>query len=204
MAVVKVGVIGGTFDPIHNGHITIAEEVRRRLNLTYVLFIPAGQPWLKSKFPITEAIDRLEMVRLAIAPYPYFKLSRIEIDRQGPSYSVDTLEELRNELGADSRLFFILGWDIVVQLPQWHEVARLIKLCELVVIPRPGYSVPDLESLDREIPGITKHVILLDSPRLEISATDIRDRVAQGRSISNLVPEAVYRYIKEKRLYQVS
>jgi nicotinate-nucleotide adenylyltransferase len=196
--------MGGTFDPIHNGHITIAEETRRRLDLSYVIFIPAGQPWLKSQFPVTAATERLEMVRLTITSYSYFKLSRIEVDRQGPSYTVDTLEELQTGLGAGHQLFFILGWDTITQLPRWHEVARLIKLCELVVIPRPGYSVPDLENLDREIPGITKHVILLDSPRLEISATDIRERVAQGRSISNLVPEAVCRYIKEKRLYRAN
>jgi nicotinate-nucleotide adenylyltransferase len=202
--VVSVGVLGGTFDPIHNGHITIAEEVRRRLDLSYVIFIPAGQPWLKSQFPVTAATDRLEMVRLAIAPYPYFKLSRIEVDRQGPSYTVATLDQLQTELGAGNQLFFIMGWDTITQLPRWHEVSRLVKQCELVVIPRPDYPVPNLECLNQEIPGIAEHIILLDSPRLDISATDIRDRVARGQSISNLVPEVVEGYIKEKRLYQRS
>ena len=204
MAVVRVGVMGGTFDPIHNGHIAIAEEARYRLTLSYVIFIPAGQPWMKSRLPVTPAKDRLEMVRLAITPYPYFRLSRIETERQGPTYTVDTLEELRKELGMDHQLYLVLGWDTVAQLPKWYEVARLINLCEIVAVPRPGYSLPDIDELDLSIPGIARHITLMDSPRIEISATDIRDRVAQGKSISSLVPDAVVKYIREKHLYEVN
>ncbi|GAI05377.1 unnamed protein product, partial [marine sediment metagenome] len=124
---VKIGVLGGTFNPIHKGHIVMAEETRVRLNLAEVLFVPAGQPWLKEDSPILAAEHRVQMVRLAIADYPYFKLSTMEIDRAGPSYTVDTITELQSQLGAGDELFFILGWDNLAQLPQWREPSRLIK-----------------------------------------------------------------------------
>lgn len=194
--------MGGTFDPIHNGHLAIAEAARNKLDLNYVIFIPAGQPWMKSHLSVSAAEDRLEMVRLAISSYPYFRLSRIEIERQGPSYTVDTLETLREEIGEDSRLFLVLGWDTVAQLPKWYHVIRLVELCDIVAIPRPGYTAPHIEDLDRQIPGIAPHVVVMDSPCIDISATDIRDRIARGMSISGLVPETVAGYIREKRLYQ--
>jgi nicotinate-nucleotide adenylyltransferase len=198
---VKVGVMGGTFDPIHNGHLRIAEETRKRLDLEYVLFMPAGQPWLKSALPVSNAEDRYEMVRLAIAPYSHMRISRIEVDRTGPSYTVDTMEELKAELG-EGRLYFIIGWDCVPQLPKWHNIARLIELCEIAAVFRPGYAAPDTESLESQIPGITKRIALLDSPRIDISATEIRERIARGRPIAELVPQTVEKYIKERRLYQ--
>jgi nicotinate-nucleotide adenylyltransferase len=201
MGVVKVGVMGGTFDPIHNGHLAIAKVAREKLVLDKVIFVPAGQPWLKSQALISPAPDRLEMVRLAVKPYPGFSLSRVEIDRQGPSYSVDTVAELKASLGTDTRLFFLIGWDNVMQLPKWYQVARLLDLCDFVAMPRPGCPRPDLAVLEKDVPGITGKVILLDSPQVDISATDIRERVAGGLSISPLVPPEVARYIREKRLY---
>ena len=201
MAVVKVGVMGGTFDPVHNGHLAIAGEARVKLDLDEVIFIPAGQPWLKSNMIISPAADRLEMVRLAIAPYPYFKVSDIEVEREGPSYAVDTMAQLKNKLGKNSQLFFLMGWDCLEQLPKWYKIKRLIELCELVALPRPGYSLPDLPSLDEKIPGISSKIIMLDSPRIDISATGIRERVADGLPFSSLVPAAVERYIQDKRLY---
>jgi nicotinate-nucleotide adenylyltransferase len=197
----NTGVMGGTFDPIHNGHIAMAHEARTRLNLARVVFVPAGQPWMKSERPITPAVYRFEMVRLAIAPYPYFGLSRIEVDRAGPTYTIDTITELRAQLAAGDELFFILGWDSLAQLPQWRDVPRLIKLCRLVAIPRPGYSPPDLKSVASQIPELSQRLVLMDKPVIDISATDIRKRVAQGLPIDHLVPAPVAEYIRKHRLY---
>lgn len=197
----NIGVMGGTFDPIHNGHLAMARETRARLNLDWVVFVPAGQPWMKSARPLTPAVHRFEMVRLAIAPYPYFRLSRIEVDRAGPTYTIDTITELRAGLAASEEVYFILGWDSLAQLPHWRDVPQLIKLCRLVAIPRPGYSLPDLKSLAEQIPGLAARLVLLDRPLIDISATDIRKRVAQGLPIDHLVPKAVAEYIEKLRLY---
>lgn len=197
----NIGVLGGTFDPIHNGHIIVAEETRARLDLAEVLFVPAGQPWLKEDSPILAAEHRVQMVRLAIADKPYFKLSTIEIDRAGPSYTVETIAELQAKLGAGDELFFILGWENLAQLPQWKEPSRLIKMCRLVAVPRPGYSLPDLNSLETVIPGLLQRLTVLDKPEVDISATEIRERVARGLSISHLVPEPVDEYIRQHKLY---
>jgi len=160
----NIGVLGGTFDPVHLGHLIVAEEVRARLNLAVVLFVPAGQPWLKPNSPILAAEHRVQMVRLAIADKPYFKLSTMEIERAGPSYTVDTIAELQGQLGAGNELFFILGWDNLTQLPQWKEPSQLIKLCCLVVAPKPGYPPPDLKALEALIPGLSQRVMLMDKP----------------------------------------
>jgi len=197
----NIGVMGGTFDPIHNGHLIVAEEVRVRLNLAEILFVPAGQPWLKANSPIAAAEHRMPMVRLALDAKPYFKLSTMEVERAGPSYTVDTIAELQNQVGAGNELFFILGWENLAELPQWHEPYRLIKMCYLVAVPRSGYPAPDLNALEAAIPGLSQRVILLDTPQIDISASQIRTRVAQGLSIAHLVPEPVQRYIREHRLY---
>ena len=197
----KIGVLGGTFDPIHLGHLIVAEEARARLNLTQTLFVPAGQPWLKTNNVISPAEHRVEMIRLAIADKPYFKLSTMEIERPGPTYTVDTIAALKGQLSPGAELFFILGWDNLIQLPQWREPSRLVKMCHLVAIPRVVYPTPDLASLEAAIPGLSQRVILLDKPWIDINASVIRQRVAQGLSISHLVPEPVERYIKQHRLY---
>ncbi len=197
----KVGVLGGTFDPIHKGHLFVAEEVKVRLGLTEILFVPAGQPWLRTSNPISPAEHRLQMVRLAIADKPYFKLSTVEIERAGPTYTVDTISELRGQLGVEVELFFILGWGSLAEFPRWREPSRLIKMCRLVVVPRPGYPQPDLDSLDAVIPGLSRSTILLDVPRVDISASVIRQRVAQGLPIHHLVPGTVEKYIKQHKLY---
>jgi nicotinate-nucleotide adenylyltransferase len=197
----NIGVLGGTFDPIHNGHLIVAEETKVRLNLAEVLFVPAGQPWLRMDSPILAAEHRVQMVRLAIGNTPYFKLSTTEVERAGPSYTVDTIAELKGQLGAGGELFFILGWDSLAELPQWREPERLIKMCRLVAVPRVGYLVPDLKALEAAIPGLANRVILLDTPLIDISASVIRKRVAQGLSIGHLVPVPVDRYIREQGLY---
>ncbi len=197
----NIGVLGGTFDPIHLGHLIVAEEVRAQLDLAEMLFVAAGQPWLKRDSPISAAEHRVQMVRLAIADKPYFKLSTIEVERPGPSYTVDTIAELQGQLDAEDRLFFILGWDNLAQLPRWREPSRLVKMCRLVAVPRVGYPAPDLDSLEAIIPGLSQATILLDTPQIDINASAIRNRVAQRLSIHHLVPEAVDRYIRQHRLY---
>ena len=189
-----IGVFGGTFDPIHSGHLAVAEEARARLNLADVLFIPSGQPWLKPASPIAAVEHRLEMVRLALTGKPHFKLSTMEIERTGPSYAVDTIAELQRQLGSGNDLFFILGWGSLVELSQWKEPTRLVGMCRLVAAPRPGNPVPDLQALEAVIPGLSERVIILDKPEIDVSATGIRELVARGLSIENLVPEAVEKY----------
>ncbi len=199
----NIGVLGGTFDPIHNGHIIVAEGVKARLNLAEVIFVPAGQPWLKQGTPVSPAEHRAQMVRLAISERPYFKLTTVEIDRPGPTYTVDTIAELKAGLSAEDELFFILGWDSLAQLPRWKEPSRLINMCRLVAVTRPGYQLPDLKSLEAIVPGLSQRLILLDRPEIDISAAEIRRRVAQGLSIRHLVPEPVDAYIKQHKLYLV-
>lgn len=198
----NVGVLGGTFDPVHSGHLVIAEEARLRFGLNKVLFVPAGRPWLKADRKITPAVHRVEMVKRAIAGNASFELTTMEIDRPGPSYSVDTVAALQQKLSVGARIFFLIGWDSLADLPQWREPARLIQLCRLVAVTRPGLSHPDLKSLEPSVPGITQSVVWLDVPPINISSSDIRDRVAQGLSIHGLVPDNVESYIAENKLYR--
>lgn len=197
----KIGILGGTFDPVHLGHLAIAEEARAKLKLDEVIFVPAGQPWMKKDTPVSPAEHRINMLRLAISGKTYFKLSTVEIERGGLSYSVETVAELRAKLKAEDEIVLIVGWDSLETLPQWREPARLITMCRIVALPRPGYKRPDIASLEKEVPGLSERVILLDKPEIAISATEIRERVRQGLPISHLVPEAIERYIREKGLY---
>jgi nicotinate-nucleotide adenylyltransferase len=199
---VNIGILGGTFDPIHIGHLVVAEEARTKLGLSEVLFVPAGQPWLKQARDITPAAHRVEMVRRAIADNPYFKLSTLEVDHPGPSYTVDTLTLLQDQLSSESSLFFILGRDTLAELPLWKEPRKVIQLCRLVVPPRLGSR--DLRHLEEAIPGLLDKVIQLDMPVIGISSSEIRHRIAQGLPIRYLVPSVVEKYIAEHRIYQVS
>jgi nicotinate-nucleotide adenylyltransferase len=198
----KIGVLGGTFDPIHNGHLAVAEEARAYLNLNEVIFLPAGQPWMKSDRSISPARHRTAMIGLALQARPYFKSSTIEIEHQGPSYSVNSMAELKAQAVEPTDWYFILGWDNLSKIPQWREPAKLIEMCFLAAVPRPGYERPNMKKLEAALPGISKKVILMDKPRLEISATDIRNKVAQGIPIGGLVPPAVEKYIRENGLYR--
>lgn len=200
----NIGVLGGTFDPVHTGHLLVAEEAKARLNLAEILFVPAGQPWLRGDSPISAAEHRVRMVRLAIDDKPYFRLSTIEIERSGYSYTVDTIAELKGQVDAGDELFFILGWDCLAELPKWREPSRLVGMCRLVAVPRVGSSAPDLGSLEAAVPGLKGRVVLLDKPRVDVSASEIRERVARGLSIEHLVPESVERYIREQGLYITS
>jgi nicotinate-nucleotide adenylyltransferase len=197
----KIGVLGGTFDPIHNGHLIIAEEARVKLGLEQVLFVPAGEPWLKGHKNIAPGEDRLEMIRLAIEQNAYFRASTVDLDRPGPSYTVDTLADLKRELGEEANLYFILGLDALAEFSTWKEPARIMEMCHLVGVRRPERRALDLKSLERSIPGISRRIILLDNPLIDISSTGIRERVAAGLPITNLIPDAVARYIREWGLY---
>jgi nicotinate-nucleotide adenylyltransferase len=198
----NIGVLGGTFDPVHIGHLIIAEEARLKLGLSKVLFVPAGQPWLKQDRNITPAVHRVEMVRRAIADNPFFELSTLEVERAGPSYTVDTLTMLGKQLGSRASLFFILGRDTLAELPLWKEPQKVVQLCRLVVPPRLGSR--DLKHLEKAIPGLLERVIQLDMPVIGISSSEIRQRIAQGLPIRYLVPPAVEKYITEHRMYPVS
>ncbi len=198
----NIGILGGTFDPIHIGHLVVAEEARIKLGFNEVLFVPAGQPLLKPDRNITRSDQRVEMVRRAIADNPHFKLCTIEAERPGPSYTVDTVMMLREQLGSEVGLFFILGRDTLAELPSWKEPKKLVQLCRLVVAPRLGSK--DLQHLETEIPGLLGKVVQLDMPVIGISSSGIRQRVAQGLPIRYLVPAGVEKYISEQKIYLVS
>ena len=197
----KVGVFGGTFDPTHTGHLIIAEEARNGLELDEVLFIPAGQPWFKAARKITPAHHRLAMVELAVGPNPYFRASDMEIARSGPTYTLDTLVELRRQVGPRAKLYVILGLDSLMELNRWHQPERIFDMATLVGVPRPGLQDFDLRTLEAICPGASDKAILLEGPLVEISGVELRQRVAQGLSVKHLVPDSVEAYIHEHGLY---
>lgn len=210
-----VGVMGGTFDPIHVGHLAVAEEAREALGLGTILFVPAGIPPHKPDGAAASAVDRVAMVELAIAGNPAFTLSRVDVDRAGPSYTSETLRLLRAALadieglgqaratpGADSiGLTLIMSTETLAGLPAWREPRRLLEEGRVAVVPREGHAAPTAPWLAEQFPGLEGQFDLLTGPRLGISSTAIRQRVAAGRSIRYLVPEAVDRYIADHHLY---
>ncbi len=199
-----LGVIGGTFDPIHFGHLAIAEEARCVLGLRQVLFVPARQPPHKPGRPISPAEDRVAMVELAIRDNPGFALSRMEIDRPGPSYTVDTLEELRGlaeGAGEKPGIAFILSVEALAGLPSWREPRRLLSLCRLIVAPRPGHTRPDAEWLAANLAEQADRIVFLDGPQLCVSGSEIRRRASRGLSIRYHLPSGVAAYISEHHLY---
>lgn len=197
----RAGVFGGTFDPIHLGHLAAARSIQTTLKLDKVIFVPAGQPWMKAGMPVSPVKDRVEMVRLAVARRKAFELSTIEADRAGPSYAVDTMATLRRQLGSGSDLFFLLGSDALMDIAKWREPQRLMQLCQLVAFARPGFRLPVMSDLEGAVPGVSQRVVFVEVPQRDIRATDIRQRVAEGRSIQRLVPRAVERYILEHGIY---
>ncbi|MBN1856040.1 MAG: nicotinate-nucleotide adenylyltransferase [Dehalococcoidia bacterium] len=198
----RIGILGGTFDPVHAGHIFVAEEARIRLSLDQVLFIPAGNPWFKTDHGITSAKHRIEMVRLAIAKHEHFSISTIEVERGGPSYTVETLDKLLTTMGKND-YYLILGRDSFTELPMWKEPQRIIGMCTLVVVPRIGTNLPELEDVALRIEGLSREkVVTLDSPMIGISSSGIRERVAHGLPIDYLVPGAVENYIVAHDLYR--
>ena len=199
----SVGVLGGTFDPIHVGHLAAAEEVREALGLERVLFVPAGIPPHKPDRLIAAPHHRLAMVELAIAGNPAFGVSRVELDRTGPSYTVDTLEALGRGIDDSPReLTLILSAESFRGLPSWQAPERILALARIAIVPRGGLKPPGKGWLEEHFPGVQARIVELDAPRLRLSATDIRARVAARRSIRYLVPDAVIGYIGDHDLYR--
>ena len=194
--------MGGTFDPPHIAHLIIAEVARVWLELDKVVFIPAGEPWMKSSRMVTGAEKRVDMAGLAIDSNPAFSLSLIEVKRPGPTYTVDTMEELSGEVGYDAGLFLLLGWDSLADLPSWKAPYRISKMARIVAFPRPGFVKPDPAELEKAMPGIAERIVYIEEPYLGISSTCIRQRVREGKSIRYLVPDKVGQYIIENNLYQ--
>jgi nicotinate-nucleotide adenylyltransferase len=198
----KVGIMGGTFDPIHVAHLMAAEQARSELDIERVLFLPAGKPWMKESHVVATAEDRLTMVRLAIASNPAFEVSTVELDRSGSTYTVDTLEQLWQQFGADCKLFLLLGWDSLADFPKWKAPTRISRLATLVAFPRPGYARPNIDMFETSVPGLKERIVLLNGPSIDISSTVIRQKVAAGRSIRYLVPDNVAAYIVSHNLYR--
>jgi nicotinate-nucleotide adenylyltransferase len=199
--------MGGTFDPIHVGHLAIADEAREALGLERILFIPAAVPPHRPRGSVAPAEDRAAMVGLAIHGHPAFALSRIELERPGPSYTSDTVASLAAaERGADRQpdLTFILSAETLRGLPSWHAPERLLDACRVAVVPRRGYPVPDRAWLREHFPGREDRFDVLAGPRLAVSSTEVRGRVAAGRPIAGLVPPAVERYIGDHQLYRAT
>jgi nicotinate-nucleotide adenylyltransferase len=205
VAVGSIGVFGGTFDPIHVAHLAVAQEAVEALGLERVVFVPAGQPPHKPGQPITPAAHRLAMVQLAIVGNGRFVVDRLELDRDGPSYTVDTLEALGavGEPDAPPRdLILILSAEAFLDLPTWNEPRRVLELARVAVAPRDGYPGAGRAFVEEHFPGQVDRVVFLDGPRLRLSATELRERAAAGRSLRYLVPDAVAAYIDDHALYR--
>jgi nicotinate-nucleotide adenylyltransferase len=196
----SVGILGGTFDPVHNGHLAIAEEARETLGLERVLFVPAASPPHKPGRPVSAPGDRLAMVRLAVAGNPAFEASNVEILRGGTSYTVDTLEELR--AGGLEAPWLILSSEALALLPTWHEPHRVLELARLAVVPRGGFEPLGPDWVEARFPGAADRVHFLSGPLLPISGSVVRRRAHAGRSVRYLVPDTVAAYIADHSLYR--
>jgi nicotinate-nucleotide adenylyltransferase len=197
--VIRLGLLGGTFDPPHYGHLIAAQEAAWRLRIGRVLFLPARQNPLKRGEPSSSAEDRCHMVALAIADNATFELSRLDLDRPPPSYTADLLRALQSP---EHELFFLVGADILPELPRWREPRQIVQLARLVVVNRPGAPVPDLDRVEAVLPGVRERVERVDIPGVDVSSSEIRRRVTAGEPIRYLTPPAVEQYITERRLYR--
>lgn len=197
----RLGIMGGTFDPIHIGHLACAEQVRDVFGLDGVVFMPAGDPWMKKGKGVTDAEMRYAMVRLAVADNPHFDASRLEIDRAGETYTVDTLRALRAHYPENVELYFISGADAVFNILKWRDSDEIGKLARLVVVTRPGYILNDARRKYMRTHASILHMSSIEVTALSISSTDLREKVKRGRSIRYLVPQPVAEYIEQHNLY---
>jgi nicotinate-nucleotide adenylyltransferase len=193
----RLGVMGGTFDPIHHGHLVAASEVAARFALDEVVFVPTGQPWQKDVVDVTTAEHRYLMAVIATASNPRFTVSRVDIDRQGPTYTIDTLTDLRAQRGPDVEMFFITGADALAQILTWKDAEQLFSLAQFIGVTRPGHTLSGAG-----LPA--DRVRLLEVPAMAISSTDCRERVSRGEPVWYLVPDGVVQYVAKHRLYPVS
>lgn len=198
---IRVGIYGGTFDPIHIGHLAIAEEARWALALQQVRFVPAAHQPLKGALPGATPAQRLAMIGLACADNPAFVPDDIELRRPPPSYTVETLEHLRARFGSGVELWFIVGADAACDLPRWRRIADVVALARLAIVGRPGHTFDPL-AFEQAVPAGAGRYVLLDGPQLDLSSTTIRRRIATGRPVRYLVPEAVRQYITDHGLYR--
>ena len=199
----RLGIYGGSFDPIHIGHLVMAEMARQECELNKVLFIPAGNPPHKTNRQLAPSLERYDMVQLAIEGNPYFEVSSIEIEREGKSFTIDTLKGLREIYSGSWEFWLIIGMDSLLEIRTWRNAADIAKICKLAVYPRPGYSLDEhgkeVEALQHEL-GV--QIAFVQGPLIEISSTGIRQRIRAGKSIRYLVPEPVEYYIQEHSLYR--
>jgi nicotinate-nucleotide adenylyltransferase len=203
-AMTRIGLFGGTFDPIHTGHLLLAETAREALRLGRVVFIPAAQPPHKTGVRISPAAHRLDMVRIAIADNPAFEASDVELKRTGPSYSVDTVAHFHDNLEEGDELFFLVGSDSVAELPTWYEPRRLAELATVAAVARPGHPLRDLSGLAPtlgagQIDSLRRHAI--EMPQMDLASRDMRRRIAGGLSVRYMTPWAVIEYIRTHGLY---
>lgn len=202
LSALRLGVLGGTFDPPHYGHLLLAQEAAWQLGLEQVLFLPAGQNPLKQDEPVSPAEHRARMVELAIGDNPLFACSRRDLDRPPPSYTVDLLRLLKAELPPGTELCFLVGADVLHELPAWHRPDDLSRLAHLVVAGRPGWPAPALAAFEQALPATARgRVTVIRMPGVDISSTDIRARARAGQPVRYLLPPAVERYAGEQRLY---
>ena len=197
----RIGIFGGTFDPIHIGHLILAEEAWYRLQLDCVYLVPAGDPPHKQRQTLSPVEDRIAMCRLATGDVDHMRVSRIDADRTGPHYSVDMVRLVRQALGERAEIFFLMGMDSLRDLPMWHEPAWLVENCRLVALSRHDVEL-DWATLEAALPGIRTRVIILDMPELEIASHTLRARVRRGEPIRHQVPRAVEDYIRTRVLYR--
>lgn len=199
----RIGLMGGTFDPIHYGHLVTAEVARVKFQLEVVVFVPSGVPPHKQGIQISPGRDRFMMTVLATVTNPYFEVSRVELDRTGPSYTIDTVRQFQRECAPGAEIFFITGADAAVEIFTWKDARELLRTCAFIVATRPGYCMARLETELAEARRIATHgIFVMEVPALAISSTDIRARVRQGDPICYLLPESVENYIRKAGLYR--
>lgn len=199
----NIGLMGGTFDPIHIGHLVTAEEARQQFSLDYVIFIPAGLPPHKEKEQVSPAEHRCLMTTLAVMSNPSFIVSRVEVDQEKPSYTIDTIHHFKTRDAPGANLFFITGADAILEILTWKDYSALLTLCTFIAVSRPEYPLEKLGEMTANLsPELKSRIHLLEIPALAISSTFIRKRVALGKTIKYLTPEPVEQYIKKHGLYK--
>ncbi|MCX5749833.1 MAG: nicotinate-nucleotide adenylyltransferase [Candidatus Saganbacteria bacterium] len=199
----RVGILGGTFNPVHNGHIALAKKAVKEFGLETVIFVPTGFPPHKSDKDLAPKQARMKMVRLALKGRKKFTVSRIEIDRKGYSYAIDTFKKLKRRFGSETKLFYIMGLDSINSILSWKKPLELFKLCQFLIATRPGSKLRTFRRIMKFPPiSINKDKVELFELKMDLSSSDIRERMKKGKNIDRMIPKAVLRYINKKGLYR--